>query len=302
MIKRTYLTLLAVAAAIAGYAIASPAQGATQVVSDFGDNGWYSWDTRSDTGAQLVGTHDTSPAWNGTHTSADDTAINKQIIFMGEGQVVNDSAGGTPPASPSGSLNGLGYVRLDGTDTNSGKSDISYVNTSGIAAPSALTDSGFFVNYRYYIQPNPTFRTLGLNISITNANQSALYTFAFVDPNAVAGWNTSSADNSTSLFTLFANGSSAESGAAKTLAQWQADPTFGSQVFATGNEIFRVGFNVGSGQRNSLEYLDWTQSSLLNNGDVVDFKAAPEPGTATLGLLGIAGLAASWKLRRKRTA
>src|ERR1022692_3657677 len=156
------LSISLLAATIALLGITSSSSAATQVVNGFGVGGWYSWDTRNISGTQLVGTNDTSPAWPGPHTTADDTAIGQQIIFMGEGQTVNDSAGGTPPASPTGSLNGLGDVRLDGTGSNSGKSDLSYVSTTGIAAATALTDAGFGLSYRYYIQPHTAFRTLGL--------------------------------------------------------------------------------------------------------------------------------------------
>jgi hypothetical protein len=277
LVSNVSMSLLAAAIALLG--ITSSSSAATQVVNGFGVDGWYSWDTRNISGTQLVGTNDTSPAWPGTHTTADDAAIQQQIIFMGEGQTVNDAAGGTPPASPAGSLNGLGYVRLDGTNSNSGKSDLSYVSTSGIATSSALTAPSFELAYRYYIQPNPTFRTLGLNISLTNASQSNLFTFAYVDPAAVTGWNLSSVSVTSGLFSLFANGSSAESGAVKTLADWSNDPTYGSQIFNANEEIFRIGFNLGSSQRNNLQYLDWTQTNLLNNGDLIDFQSVPEPST-----------------------
>lgn len=269
------------------------ASATTLVVNGFGANGWYSWDTRNTSGTQLVGTNNTSPAWPGTHTAADDAIIQQQINFMGEGQTLNDAAGGTPPASPTGSLNGLGYVRLDGTSSNSGKSDLSYINTNGIASATSLTNASFSLIYRYYIQPNPTFRTLGLNISLTNAAQSNLYTFAYVQPGAVAGWDTASVSASSGLFTLFANGSSAEGGAAKTLADWATDATFGTAIFGGSEEIFRVGFNIGSGQKSGLEYLDWMQTNLLNGGDVIDFQAVSDSGTTVallgLGLMGIAG-------------
>src|SRR4051812_15896767 len=115
----------------------------TLVVNGFGAGGWYSWDTRNTSGAQLVGTNDThpfGPTYFGVPASAaSDTAIEKQIIFMGEGQTVNTENGNPPPApSPTGSLNSLGYVRLEGTSSNSGKSDISYVNTGGIAPSNDL--------------------------------------------------------------------------------------------------------------------------------------------------------------------
>src|SRR3954469_24260926 len=165
---RVSASLLATAAALCLLSSSAPA--ATQLVGDFGDGGWYSWDTRNTSGVTLNGTNDTSPAITptllgravGAPSTANDTAIEQQVIFMDEGQVANDNgdaAGNPPPAGPAGSLGALGYVRLDGTGSNSGKSDISYVNTGGIAAASALTSPTFGLSYRYYIQPQNTFRT-----------------------------------------------------------------------------------------------------------------------------------------------
>ena len=271
---------------------------ATEVVNNFGQGNWYSWDTRNSSGTNLVGTNDTSPAWPNwasTNSTADDAAIQNQIKFMGEGQVVGDAGdvGNPPAASPIGSLNGLGYVRLDGTGQNQGKSDLSYVNPAGIAAASALLDPNFGVSYRYYIDPETTFRTLGLNISLTNNTQSNLYTFAYVDPNAMGGvWNTSMVAANSGLFSLFANGSSAEGGATKTLTAWSTDPTYGAAIFGGSETVFRMGFNLGSFQRNNLQYLDWMQTNLLNGGDTIDFQAVPEPSTwaaAALAAIGVAG-------------
>jgi hypothetical protein len=264
---------------------------ATDVVNGFGQGNWYSWDTRNTSGTALNGTNDTSPSINstllgrsvGASSSADDTAIGQQLIFMQEGQTINGNgdAGNPPPASPTGSLNGLGYIRLDGTGSNSGKSDISYVDTNGIAAATALTDPSFGLSYRYYIQPLNNFRTLGLNIALTNSAQSNLYIFAYVDPAPVApgGWETSSVSANSGLFRLIANGTQANGGATQTLAGWQSDPNFGSAVFGGTESVFRIGFNVGSGQSNDLQYLDWMQTNLINGGDVVDFQAVPEPTT-----------------------
>jgi hypothetical protein len=285
-----------------GYNVSANA--ATEVVAGFGQNGWYSWDTRNTSGTTLNGTNDTSPDINstllgrsvGSASTANDTAIGANIIFMDEGIVANDNgdaAGNPPPASPLGSLNGLGYVRLDGTGSNSGKSDISYVDANGFASASALLNPNFNVTYRYYIQPQNTFRTLGLNIALTDAAKDNLYIFAYSDPAAANGWNTSAADNSTSLFTLFANGSSAAGGTAKTLSDWAADSTFGPQIFAGTESVFRLGFNLGSGQRDNLQYLDWMSTSLLNNGDLIDFQvlqAVPEPATWLAALLAAGGV------------
>jgi hypothetical protein len=289
------------------------ARAATELVDSFGVDGWYSWDTRNTSGTALNGTNDTSPSINstllgrsvGSASTGDDAAIGQQVIFMDEGQTVNDNgdaAGNPPPASPLGSTGSLGYVRLDGTGSNSGKSDLSYVNTSGIAPGSALTDPSFGLSYRYYIQPQPTFRTLGLNIALTNNAQSNLYIFAYVDPAAVTGWNTSSVSASSGQFTLFANGSSADGGASMTLAQWSTDPTFGPQIFGGTENVFRVGFNVGSGQRDNLQYLDSMQTNLLNGGDLIDFvgpSAVPEASTWMSGMLA-AGTIGVFTFRRRR--
>src|SRR5690348_709645 len=278
------------------------ANAATEIVTGFGQNGWYSWDTRNTSGVTLNGTNDTSPAMNstllgrsvGSPSTANDTGIEQNIMFMGEGTVANDNgdaAGNPPPASPLGSLNNLGYVRLDGTGSNSGKSDISYVDANGFASASALLDANFNVNYRYYIQPQNTFRTLGLNIALTDSAKDNLFIFAYVDPAAVNGWNTSTANNSTSLFTLFANGTSVAG--AKTLTDWAADPTYGPQIFGGMESVFRLGFNVGSGQRDNLQYLDWVSTSLLNGGDIIDFQVVqgvPEPATWFAALLAAGGV------------
>src|SRR4051794_8294987 len=77
---------------------------AEERVNDFGQAGWYSWDTRNTSGTALNGSTDTSPSINstllgrsvGSSSPADDTAIESQIVFMDEGQTVNDAAGATP--------------------------------------------------------------------------------------------------------------------------------------------------------------------------------------------------------------
>ena len=83
---------------------------ATVVVNGFNVNGWGSWDTRDTSGVNLRGTNNSLPGNTGTYTTGDDATIAAQIQFLAEGQVSNDAAGGTPPAAPSGSLGGLGYV------------------------------------------------------------------------------------------------------------------------------------------------------------------------------------------------
>jgi hypothetical protein len=290
--------------AAAAFAITSSASAATQLVGDFGNGGWYSWDTRTDTGTALNGSSDTSPSINstllgravGSPSAADDTTIGKQIVFMDEGQTVNDAAGNVRPAGPTTSLGGLGYVRLDPRNSNSGKSDLSYVDTNGIAPASALITPDFDATYRYYIEAGLSFRTVGLNIALTNASLSNLYIFAYVQgdlnapslnpPPTIAGWNVASVTANTGEFSLFVSGMG--NVGYNTLTGWANDPTYGPQIFGGSESVFRVGFNMGSGQQNGLNYIDWLQTSLLNGGDMIDFvgpSAVPEPATWLIGAL-----------------
>ena len=302
--KPSRLSVALIATAIAVCAVHSSSFGATQLIADFGDGGWYSWDTRNAVGgATFNGTNDTSPDINsfllgravGSSTAADDTAIEKQIVFMDEGQSVNDSIGGTPPPGPAGSLNGLGYVRLDGSGSNSGKSDLSYVDTNGIASGADLLDPSFSLGYRYYIQPNPTFRTLGLNLAVVGSD-NMLYIFSHIQdgsggsPTAVTGWNTETVSATVGGFRLFVAGAPSQDPSVLSLDDWSSTTTAAS-AFASGAELFRIGYNIGSGQQAGLEYLDWTQTNLLNGGDIIDFvgpSAVPEPGTWVAGSLAMA--------------
>ena len=125
-------------------------------INALGVGGWQSGDTR--------------PAAGGVATAPQ---IDAQIKFLGEGQTVADAAGGTPDASPAGSLNAAGYVRLDGTNDNRGKSDIGYLNASGIAAAGALLANSFTATYRAYTDPNNTVRTVGFGIALSK--ESLIY-------------------------------------------------------------------------------------------------------------------------------
>jgi hypothetical protein len=277
------------------------ARAGTLVVNGFNVNGWGSWDTRDPSGVNLRGTSDSLPGNTGTYSGADDAQIAKQMIFMGEGQVVNDASGATPPASPTGSLNGLGYVRLDGTSSNSGKSDISYVNlaSGGIASTSALSDPGFSASYTYFPQSNPTSREPGLNLGVTGTDSNS-YIFAYVQPTYTPNaWNTASVDSSTSLFTLHGPGAPASN---LTLQQWAADATWGPILFGTGADVFRLGFNIGSGQKNGLIYLDYLSTSILNGGNTIDFQAVPEPSTIVLSTLALLGLVGYCCRRSRRSS
>ena len=119
-------------------------------------------------------------------------------------------------------------------------------------------------------------------------------------------WTIDNADHDTGLWNLFRQAGNgffavAPDPTAKTLDDWAADGTYGGLLFGAGALITSVQFGLGSSQRDSIAYLDYLQTNLLNGGDVINFgpAAAPEPGTLVLLALGVVGLAMR---RRKNTA
>lgn len=287
---------------VGSLALAGGLQAQTLVVDGFGAGGWKSWDSRSSAGTHLFGETLTHAGWfeGGSPSAADDLIIASQIKFLGEGALAVTAAAVTPDAGPAGSLDGRGYVRLDGTGANAGKSDLSYVDLDGIAASSVLLGAGFATTYRYYSDASVSGRRPGLNIELTGTNDHG-YVLVYVgpDPFTAEAWHTTTADGN-SQFYLYGGGGTPNGTFSRTLDGWAEDATWGAVLFGEGSDIFRVGFNVGSSQQGGLVYLDWVQTSLLNGGNLIDFQAIPEPGTTAL-TAGLVAVGVLW-LRRRRTA
>jgi len=262
----------------AGMVVASPALAGIQYVTSLGaSSGWYSDDTRSESGVVLNGLNSSfAPYFGGAPgTIANDTAIAQQIYFTDTGTTTTG---------------GDGVMVLDGTTSNSGKSSVKYYDLNGLATGASLAN--FTSTFRWYMDNYTTSRTPALSLAIAGSN-SALYTLVFVGTGAqTQSWNTFSVDADTAgVWYLY--GSGAPGGTtAKSLNEWLADATYGAAL--SGGMVYAQGFNIGSFQRQCRVGIDWLESSILNGGDRIDFGVIPSPGA--IALLGLAGLAG----RRRR--
>src|SRR5690606_7664127 len=81
-----------------------------------------------------------------------------------------------------------------------------------------------------------------------------------------------------------------------TLDAWLADGTWGALL--SGATIVDVQLGIGSGNADTVGYVDWLETNVIAGGERINFQAVPEPSTVVLlGLAGVAGLAI---VRRRR--
>ena len=99
-------------------------------------------------------------------------------------------------------------------------------------------------------------------------------------------WNTVTANLNQEKWNLYGQaangnwvglvGAAPPNGGYKTLAAWQADPTWGPVLFGPGGSLTSVQFGLGSSQRAAALMFDYLQTTLLNGGDPIDFQLPVE--------------------------
>jgi hypothetical protein len=290
----------------------------TLYVKQIGDGGWYSDDTRC-AGKDLVGLNNTQPnarLSTVAPSAADDAQIAKQLQFV---------------SSAPGNKAGL-MLTFDAS--SSGKATLSVINTTtGFASGAWYTD--FYLNFERY-RSTPTNTTVKIDVQSTKWASSQLKTdgSAFVATHSgEAAWDLSlvyqgnfTPNDTWEDINLTASGSTvttatgstvssptinngtwkiyAQSGntyftapsANKTLADWAADPIWGSILFGGSAKVTCIQIGAGSFSSASTGYVTYIETNLLNGGDAVMF--VPEPGTLAMLAGAIVGLVA-YVLRRR---
>jgi len=249
----------------------------TRYVNELGAaTGWWSDDTRSSLGFWLNGKKLTVPGYFGPSTPTGTLSADAQIAAqIGFGDFY------------AGSDSGDGVVRLWATEQPFGKAsigtwshvvltpppelDLNLLAANSFFATTASLLSGFTASYRLYVEPAPTKRVPAFRLNFVLLETGLVGAFLHFGSNVAADdWTTVAVDEN-SLFSVYVSGTGwIDDSAAnpRTMAQWaSARPEY----FANGAYLFGVGFHLGSDQRQCFVGVDWLETSLLNEGDRIDF-------------------------------
>ena len=281
--------------------LASVCGAAVVTVGGFGNQGWYSDDTRKSGGTNLIGINYThAPGPSPTPSAADDAAIASKLVFDG--------------SAPAG-FNGTGALKYV-KEGNYDKATLSAINTgTGFASSSggnswAAALSGSYRYYTNYTNEAPQMK-LGVRSASWSASQSGftasrsgesswdLILVVNLDTPTANAWTTYTIDSNTKWRVFRQSGNSyfsspggyGEGGTpnefGQTIAAWAADSYWGPKLFGDGALVSNVQFGVGSSTGVGNSWLDSFSLSIYNGGDLVNF--VPEP--ATVGLLALGTIA-----------
>ena len=266
-------------------ALIGVAGAATINVDKIGSNGWYADDTRDSTGTGLVGLTNTHYGIPGQiPTAADDTAIDQQILFV--------------PDAP-GSIEALKFVKNSGSGM--GKDTISIIDETGFATGSTWPGV-FYARYPYYTETTneaPVIK-IGIQSALWSQSQSGftairsgesawdLILVCWDDTPTAGSWQNMVIDPDKKIWYVYRQAGNSYFAAPlntkrslNDLAAWTevaknvggTDYTWGDVLFGPGAKVTSVQFGIGSSTGNSVSYVDWVETSLLNGGERIDFVA-----------------------------
>mgnify|MGYP001336629279 FL=1 len=286
----------ATAALLAALALAAsstpPLRAQSVGVTGFDDRGWNADDVRREDGVGVTNSTTHAP---GSAALFDPDTVASLIDWR----------------NTQGSFGNLGGVSFDGGLTGSGKSTLSVIDTdTGFASTAEALGADFQAAYRWQ---NTDTATPGISFKIGiqstawadsqngfaaarsgEATWDLLLVYDPAQPPNTPGnsttdgaFHTSTIDYETGVFYLFAQAGNAHFTApgttvAKTLAEWQADETWGALLFGDGAKITNTQFGMGSGNAGASGILDFASISYLQDGARIDFVDAIRhtgPGT-----------------------
>ena len=262
--------ILVIAAVVAIGSSSAPYASAANV-SNFGDDGWESTDTRV-----------------GGVNATTQPAIDSRLQFV---------------LGPAGSTDGaLKLISPTGSD----KATLAKVDTNGLGVLAGLSGS-----YRWYKDsPNGGAPAPALKLGIATSDlgttpassrigennwDKVLIYEPYDNPDAastpIGTWVTQTFDASNGTWWMFdrsGGGVVNPPHSSITINDWLSDPTYGTRL--TNGSIVDVQLGIGSGNADTVGYVDWLDLNVINGGVRTNF-IIPEPSTFVLGGLGLAAVA-----------